>query len=265
MSRVITLTTDFGPDSPYVAQMKGVILGIHPAANIVDVTHSIRPQNVQQGAIVLRDVTRFFPAGTIHVAVVDPGVGTDRQIVYAEIAGGHYLAPDNGLLSLLTREVQPRQLVAVTNRVYFRDEISHTFHGRDIFAPVAAHLSLGVDPALLGPAMDKLVSLSWPEPKPLDDGVEGEIVDVDHFGNLMTNIAEQSLASLPVPRQRWEIQVAGRVIVGLSRTYGERSADEVIALVGSSGYLEIAQVGGNAVQQLAARVGDAVRVQWPSG
>lgn len=262
---LITLTTDFGISSPYVAQMKGVILGICPAANCVDITHAIPPQNIVAGAIVLRDVIRYFPAGTIHVAVVDPGVGTSRQIVYAEIEGRHYLAPDNGLLSLLAREAKVTRLHAVTNRAYWRDEISSTFHGRDIFAPVAAHLALGVAAEQLGPPLPGLTMLAWPEPQVGVDFIFGQIVDIDSFGNLTTNIAAPMLAGgSEQHRQTCEVQLAGRTIVGLCQTYGDVPADTLIALLGSSGYLEVAQAGGSAAKLLAAAVGDTVVVRWPA-
>src|SRR4051794_1322094 len=141
----VTLTTDFGLSSPYVAQMKGVLLSLCSEVRLVDITHGIHPQDVAEGAIVLADVTLLFPPGTIHIAVIDPGVGTSRRLLYAELGEQKYLLPDNGLLTLLAEHGPPRQLIAIENRAFWRPEVSATFHGRDILAPVAAHLALGID------------------------------------------------------------------------------------------------------------------------
>ena len=198
---IITLTTDFGTGSPYVAAVKGVVLSINPAVTLVDVTHDVRAQDVRHGALILDDVTGRFPPGTIHVAVVDPGVGTDRKILVAEIGGRHYVAPDNGLLSRLARRTPPSDVRELTESRYWLDSVSATFHGRDVMAPVAAHLSLGLDPEKLGPPLAKLAMLDWPEPVVSSGRIEGEILDVDSFGNLITNIDAELLAQSSVARQ----------------------------------------------------------------
>jgi len=257
---LITLTTDFGTGSPYVAAMKGVVLSIAPAATLVDLTHDVRPQDVRHGAIVLDDVARRFPPGTIHVAVVDPGVGTDRKIVAARIDGRLYVAPDNGLLSRLARRTPPSELRALTEPRYWLDPVSATFHGRDVMAPVAAHLSRGLDVEKLGPPLDCLVLLDWPEPVVAAGRIEGEILDVDSFGNLTTNIDAGLLADVP-DRRQVRIQCAGREIEGIRSTYGHGPEGAPIALVGSTGRLELAIVGGSAAATLGARVGDPVIVQ----
>src|SRR5688572_22034543 len=196
-SPLITLTTDFGEGSPYVAAMKGVILSINSEARIIDLTHAIAPQNIKQGAIELDEVTPLFPTGTLHIAVVDPGVGTSRQIVYAEIAGQRYIGPDNGLFSRLADRHVPTKIRAITEERWFRRPVAPTFHGRDIMAPVAAHLSLGLDPDALGPPLSALVSLGWPGAQKVANRITGEVTAVDSFGNLITNVTRKMLIGVP--------------------------------------------------------------------
>jgi hypothetical protein len=258
---IITLTTDFGGGSSYVAAMKGVVLAINPAARLIDLTHDVRPQDVRQGAVVLDQVTRFFPAGTIHVAVIDPGVGTDRKIVYAAIGSQQYIAPDNGLLSLLAGRTPPSAIVAVADPSYWLSPVSATFHGRDIMAPVAARLSLGLDPEKLGPPLSKLVELAWPEPRLWPGRIEGEVLDVDSFGNLISNVTSDLLAAVP-PNAAIRVACGGREVPGLASTYGKHPRSSLIALVGSSGMLELAVVDGSAARLLDAGVGAPVTVVW---
>jgi S-adenosylmethionine hydrolase len=255
---IITLTTDFGLAGSYVAQIKGVMLAIDPAATLVDINHHIQPQNIRQGAIALAAAAKYFPPGTIHIAVVDPGVGTARRIVYAELGDQRFIAPDNGILSLVARDVPPRRLIALTPSEFWREPVSHTFHGRDIMAPVAAYLSLGLDPARLGEAIDTLEAITWPQPSREGDIITGEVLDIDSYGNVITNIRED-LMDVAAP-EHIEIRIAGHTIVGLSKTYGDASPGALIALIGSSGYLEIAEVAGNAARRLSAVVGDAITV-----
>lgn len=264
MKPIITLTTDFGLTGHYVAQMKGVILSLNPAAHIVDITHAIAPQNIRQGALALRDATPHFPAGSIHVAVVDPGVGTARKVLYAEIAGRHYIAPDNGLLHLLARNSAPARLISIENRDFMRPEVSQTFHGRDIMAPVAAQLSLGVDPAELGPTVSSMQSLDWPAPVVTPTQATGQIVDIDAFGNAITNLHAKHLPNAPQPRGQTVVQAGQWRIAGLHATYGECEIGTLIALVGSSGYLELACVGGSAGERFSLAVGERVTVTWPA-
>lgn len=261
---LITLTTDFGVSSPYVAAMKGSLLSICRNVELIDITHAIPPQDVRQAAVVLADVTPVFPRGTLHVAVIDPGVGTERRIVYAEIGDQRYLAPDNGLLSYLTHRVQPHLIVEVTNRSYWREAVSNTFHGRDIFAPVAGHLASGLAPDDLGSVTNQLVDLDWPEPQYLPDQALGEVLYIDSFGNIITNL---SLEELFPATDRADLVVScnGHDIAGLQTTYGQRRSEELIALGDSQGRLEIARVNGNAAALLAAKAGDAVRVWQRSG
>jgi len=262
MSRpIITLTTDFGDGSPYVAQMKGIIFTINPDATIVDITHGIAPQDIRQGAIVLSDVVESFPAGAIHVAVVDPGVGTQRSIVYLRMGEWHFVAPNNGLLSLVAKRFPPTTKIEITNRQYWREEISSTFHGRDIMAPVAAHLSLGLDPLKLGDEVEKLQRLTIPEIQFDSNTITGTVVSFDHFGNLITDIPADLLEDAR-KKGSLEIRCGSYVISNLVRTYGDAAPLTVAGLVGSSRMLELSVVGGNAAQRLGIDVGEPVSVSW---
>jgi S-adenosylmethionine hydrolase len=261
---IVTLTTDFGTTGSYVAQMKGVLLGVNPELTIVDITHKVPPQNIRAGAMILAEAAIRFPPQSIHVAVVDPGVGTKRNLIYASMADRHFLAPDNGLLSLLAREFPPVRIIKLANAEYWRSPVSATFHGRDILAPVAAHLSLGVAPDLFGTPLDAVQMLDWPRAAFAHGNCSGEVMAIDAFGNVITNI---SVADLPqaaaLQLERAEAQIAGHVIVGISRTYGEKEPGQLLALFGSSGYLEVAVNQGHAASVLSAQPGDPIAVRWP--
>ncbi|HLG30718.1 MAG TPA: SAM-dependent chlorinase/fluorinase, partial [Candidatus Brocadiales bacterium] len=193
---VITLLTDFGTKDSYVGIMKGIISGINPDANIIDLCHEIGRQDIFEGAYVLYSSYKFFPAGTIHVAVVDPGVGTKRKIICAKIRDYLFLAPDNGILSLVLTDEKPRLIIEVTNKKHFLPEISNTFHGRDIFAPVAAYLSRGINPLKLGKRLTKIKRIELPHPDASKQGVlKGKVIYIDVFGNLITNIRRDVLLS----------------------------------------------------------------------
>jgi len=259
---LITLTTDFGSGSPYVAQMKGVILSICREVDLIDLSHAISPQSIRQGAVSLADATPVFPAGTIHVAVVDPGVGTTRRIVYAEIGEQRYIAPDNGLLSLLAQGQPPELIVELENTAYWVPKPSHTFHGRDIMAPVAAHLANGLDPKKLGSGRETIVMLDWPQPQKSSSGVVGEVLLVDSFGNLITNINADDLETLGEPSSL-VVDCGGHNILGIVPTYGAALAGEVVALFDSQGRLEIAKVEGSAARELHIEAGERVAVTKP--
>jgi S-adenosylmethionine hydrolase len=263
MSRpLITLTTDFGAGSPYMAQMKGVILSVARDVDLVDISHAIKPQNVREGAVVLADSTPRFPPGTIHIAVIDPGVGTGRRVVYAELGQQRYIAPDNGLLSLLAIQEGPKALgriVSLENRQYWLPRPSHTFHGRDIMSPVAAHLALGVDPGQFGPARDELVMLEWSQVHRSAHRIVGEVMYIDSFGNLITNIDREDLAALGNPASL-TIDLGDQKIHGLVRTYGAAMGGEVVGLFDAQGRLEVAVVEGNAAVTLQKNAGDMVVV-----
>jgi len=278
MGAIITLTTDLGLTDAYVAAMKGVILGINPEAGIIDICHSIQPQNIAQAAFVLSTAYPFFPRRTIHVVVVDPGVGTKRRAIILRTPSADFVAPDNGVLSYVIQEFsakpaegsitpQQRELepgveaVAITKPQFWRTPVSPTFHGRDIFAPVAALLSLGFPPIDFGEAISSVIMLPLPQPYQAPDGLlVGHILHIDSFGNLITNIKSDNL---PQTEQAVTIEVGNQLIPGLSRAYAEGSG--LLALIGSSGYLEIAVKGGSAHALLDAKVGDEVRIKQQSG
>ena len=261
MTKIITLTTDFGSGSAYVAAMKGVILSINPAARLIDISHSIPAQDIRQAAIVLAAAAPWFPPDTIHVAVVDPGVGSARRILYARFGDQQFLAPDNGLLSLVARRAAASFVLGVNDPRYWRDEVSPTFHGRDIFAPVAARLSLGLDPVLLGPAVHDMVELTWPEVKRMANRIEGSVRSIDSFGNLITDITTEMLAGVPTG-EATTIRCDEHETSGIFRTYADQPEMTLIALVGSSGFLELAIVGDSAAAMLGVRVGERVEVHW---
>jgi S-adenosylmethionine hydrolase len=259
---IITLTTDFGAGDSYVAQMKGVILAINPHVQVVDATHAIGPQDVAHGAAIVEEIATIFPAGTIHVAVVDPGVGSDRALLAAEAASQRFLAPDNGLLSLLFGRMAPARVHRLVNDRYWRKPVSATFHGRDILAPVAAHWSLGVNLADFGPAVDvaALVTLPAESVRRVGAALSGRVERIDSFGNLITNVRD---ADIPVEnRATFKISVGNQQIVGMSRCYSDRPPGTLLVLMGSSGRLEIAVTGGNAARQLGVAPGSELRIEW---
>ena len=257
---IVTLTTDFGSDSSYVAQMKGVILSRNPDICLVDISHSISPQDLCSGALVLADACPRFPARTIHIAVVDPGVGTDRRIIFAQIGTHRFIAPDNGLLTLIAQRTVPSQIIDVRNRLYFLPTVSPTFHGRDVMAPVAAHLSLGLNPQRLGESLESLVMLPFPKPIADDRRIRGEVIQIDVFGNLITNITTEEVGPLAVSGEII-VQCKSATMTGIAPTYGSEAPGSLIALIGSSGRLELAVVNGNAAAKLSAVVGEAVSVE----
>lgn len=259
MPTIITLTTDFGLGSPYIAQMKAVILSICRNVELIDLTHAIKPQNVREGAVVLADVAPRFPPDSMHIAVVDPGVGTARRLVYVEIDEQRYLGPDNGLFSNVAQRQGTRLIVALENTNYWLPEPTRTFHGRDILAPVAGHLASGLNPLKLGPKLDSLVTVPWPQPKRLDHAVEGEVVYVDSFGNLITNIPREAVTGLGEPASLM-VECDGEVVRGILPTYGAAHDGELIALFDSQGRLEIARVGGSAARTLQIMAGDEIVV-----
>jgi S-adenosylmethionine hydrolase len=261
MSRIITLTTDFGASSPYVAAMKGVILSIDSTATIVDVTHAIPAQDVRQGALVLFDTARWFPRETIHVAVVDPGVGTSRKIVYARIGDQDFIAPDNGLLSRLALATWPSTIIDIAEPAYWLQPVSSTFHGRDIMAPVAARLSRGLEAARLGPAIHELVMLQWAEARVSDSRIQGSVQSIDSFGNLITDISADALDGVPRGEET-AVVCDEHETRGIFKTYAEQPPMTFIAVVGSSGKLELAIVGESAADMLGIAVGTPVTIQW---
>ena len=287
--RVITLLTDFGNQDAYVGIVKGVIAGINPFANIVDICHSIPPQDIFSSAYLLYSSYKYFPRKTIHVAVVDPGVGSRRDIVCVETKDCFFLVPDNGILGFIIQNEKPKSIFRVTNNKYFLPSPSNTFHGRDVFAPVAAHLSLGVKPQQLGIKIDQLEQLNIPKPVRKKTGrVEGQIIYIDRFGNLITNIKKEylikgvggqesedrsqklenrikqrktTLKELFSLCNTIETVIGRKKVVGLSNTYLDVNAGEPLVLFGSAGFLEVSINQGNAQRYFKADKGSKIIIE----
>ena len=265
---VIALLTDFGVRDTYVGEVKGALLSINPSVTIVDITHNIPPQDVRVGAFMLGNAVAAFPVGTVFVAVVDPGVGSERRPMLVETPQGAFVGPDNGLLSRVIwhdeRHAAPSspgssplppgvKAWRLTNPAYWRESISNTFHGRDVFAPAAAHYAAGVPASAMGEPATDLWRLPFPQPKLQAGAVTGEVVYTDHYGNLVTNIPAHML-----PPDAVIVMVAGRRIDGLSEHYD--TSRPLVAIVGSHDNLEIAKPGGSAAEELTVGRGEPVRV-----
>jgi S-adenosylmethionine hydrolase len=269
---IITLTTDFGPGE-YVSSLKGVILGINPEAKIVDLCHTIKPQNILQASYIISSTCTYFPENTIHLVVVDPGVGSRRKAIIVKISSTYFIAPDNGVLSnipsLFNRRKQAKykddkgivsrkkipdniEAVSITNLLYWNKSVSPVFHGRDIFAPVAAHLSLGLPLSNFGPGVNYINILNniWPY-KNSDGDIIVKVVHIDNFGNIITNIKKEY-----IPRGRQTISIGNRKISEINRFYAQKEG--LIALIGSSGHLEISISNGNAARELGIEIGEEV-------
>jgi hypothetical protein len=254
---VITLLTDFGMADGYAGVLHGVILRINPQATVVDLSHDITAQDVRGAAFVLSTAYSYFAPDTIHVAVVDPGVGSARRAIAVRTECGTFVAPDNGLLSCVLARERVLEMVFLTEPRYWLAPLSATFHGRDVFAPVAAHLSLGVALRALGMPLSDPVRFEVVRAQQLGDGsIRGEVLHVDRYGNLVTNVPGAWL----VAGRDWRVRVAGREMRGVCNAYARVAAGELLALVGSSGYLEIAVRDGNAAAVLGVDWGAEVRV-----
>ena len=261
MARLITLLTDFGYRDNYVGVMKGVIAGICPEAQCIDLTHAVPPQAIASAQFALLTAYPYFPADAVHLVVVDPGVGTPRQAIAVQTSRGYFVAPDNGVLTGVLQHETAIAAVALTHAAYWRSQTpSATFHGRDIFAPVAAHLANGAPLTAVGTAIDPatLVRLPGVPPERIADGLKGQIQYIDTFGNAVTTIDAQRMAP-----EDAQVQV-GTAVIPLGRTYADAEPGHAIALIGSHGWLEIAVREGSAQQQLSLTIGDEVVVQRSS-
>jgi S-adenosylmethionine hydrolase len=273
MAAVVTLLTDFGMRDEYAGVMKGVILSRCPGALIVDISHSIAPQDIQGAALMLEAAYGYFPEGSIHVVVVDPGVGTPRDIIFAQVGGHRFLAPDNGVLTAVLGHHPPRCVRRITRTDLFLPGAAfHTFHGRDRFSPVASFLAGGGEADRLGPESDcrDLVRIRLPAPVETADGlIMGEVTGIDRFGNLITNIPWRMVSTPAGDPCRYAVVSIGdgrREIRGISKTYGSVASGEWVAVVGSRGMIELAVNGASAADLSGAALGDPVCVRCrPSG
>ncbi len=262
MSRgCITLLTDFGGTDPYVGATRGSALAVNPDVQLVDISHEVAPHDVAEAGYVLAGAFPYFPQGTVHVAIVDPGVGSERRILAAEFGGHVLMAPDNGLLSVVFRDEEPDRVIGVTNADYFRHPVSLTFHGRDIFAPVAAHLTLGVPLEAMGPAVSEYERWGTATPEMGERSIRGVVVHVDRFGNLVTNIAREDVERLgEVPSVELHVHAAGEDIHGIHRTYGDVAVGDLLAVIGSGGFVEVSANAGSAADMLGVGRRTPVRV-----
>lgn len=265
-SRIITLTTDFGLRDSYVAEMKAVILSICPDAYIVDISHEVKKFDIKMGAFLLLRAANFFPTGTIHLAVVDPGVGTERRPIIIETKKYFYVGPDNGLLIPSAERDGIRHIYVIRNPKYMLREVSRTFHGRDIFSPAAAHLAAGVPPWEFGPEIFDPVIPSFAKPVISNGSIEGEIIYVDDFGNLITNIGYDDLKSVGIIEGEYlTVRIRRKkMALRLCRAYGEVQANTPLAIIGSCNLLEISVNQGNASTFFGANVGEKILVHKKS-
>lgn len=275
-ARPITLTTDFGTRDAYVAAMKGTILGIYPDARLIDITHEITPQDVMEAAFVLREAVPYFPADAVHLVVVDPGVGTERRPIALQHGPHWFVGPDNGIFPLVLESDSPDRVVELDRKTVWRTTSpSTTFHGRDIFAPAAAHLASGLALSEIGSPVDALEPMRWAQPIADDEGVQGWVVHIDRFGNCITNISREVLVQhadqAAGEARNGQVMPPLKCFVGNSKlnalheTYGRVDEGEPLLLIGSSGFLEVAVNSGNAAELLDIRKGDAVNIIFQEG
>jgi len=255
-NKIVTLTTDFGQAGSYAGAVKGVLLGINPELRIVDITHEISPFNILEGALLLNSFYQFFPSGTIHLVVVDPGVGGKRKGILVRTDDYFFVGPDNGVFSFIYDQEKVRGMINLTNSEYFLGKPSSTFHARDIFAPVSAYLSLGINPEEFGPPAEECLKLKLPQPVQKKNRLTGEIVYIDNFGNLVTNIEANSIAKA----RRIQIRIKNKKLNRLNLFYEQEKKGKLLALIGSSNFLEIAVNQGDAQKLLKAKTGDKITI-----
>jgi len=257
---VITLTTDFGYQDSFVGIMKGVIAGINPQAQVIDLTHGIPAQDILAGALTLRHSIQYFPRGTIHVAVIDPGVGSSRRPILVESAGNYLIGPDNGVLSLALQGGNGNRITHLSNSAYHLQPTSATFHGRDVFAPVAAHLSLGVPPTAFGETLEEMVRIELPVVIREGQRLHGEIIYIDSFGNLFTNIDRHDLTG--IAEDTLEIILGSIRVIGLATKYSAVAEGDFAAVFNSWDLLEIALNRDNAQKKTGAKIADKVEINF---
>ncbi len=256
---MITLTTDFGLKDPYVAEMKGAILTINPKATLIDVTHEIEKFSIRMCTFTLASAAPYFPPGTVHLAVVDPGVGTKRRAILIQTKQSFFVGPDNGSLFLAAENQGIEHVYEISNSKFMLPKVSHTFHGRDVFAPAAAYLDLGIDSGEFGAELFDAVKPEFAVVKEKDDGLVGEVLHVDGFGNIITNISERHLTTggtTHIKLRNVKLQAA------FTKTYAQAKPKQTIALIGSHGFLEIAQNQASIAEVFGVKVGDKIAVSF---
>jgi hypothetical protein len=274
----IALLTDFGLQDSYVGVMKAVMRGICPTADFIDITHAIQPQNVREAALTLMGAYSYFPRGTIFLVVVDPGVGSARRPIAVKAGDYDFVAPDNGVLSYALAGIEITRIVELSNPIYRLSSVSRTFHGRDIFAPAAAHLAAGVGTEQLGPTLDKVNMLPAPGLSVEGERIVGEVIHIDHFGNVITSLGtwiwldEQTLrleprfgdikTMLEISARSAEIEINHQRVRGITQSYSSAGRGDLLALIGSSGFLELAVNQGSGAAALRAEIGDRVELRW---
>jgi S-adenosyl-L-methionine hydrolase (adenosine-forming) len=254
---MITLTTDFGVEDPYVAEMKGVILSINPDAKLIDVSHGVEKFNIRMGAFMLASAAPYFPKGTVNLVVVDPGVGMERRAILVQTKHAFFVGPDNGLLMLAAKSQGVEHVYELTNSVYRLPTVSSTFHGRDIFAPAVAYLDKGVKPPAFGPEITDPITPKFAAVTRKNNSLCGEVLHIDVFGNIITNIAEKELNKV----KKVKAKLADSLLeASFAKTYGEVKQKDPVALVGSHGFLEIALNQGSAAKKFKVHSGDLVTI-----
>jgi S-adenosylmethionine hydrolase len=256
-SGIITLLTDFGLRDPYVAMMKGVILSINPHAHLVDISHQVKAGSILQAAGMIRETFMYFPKGTVHVAVVDPGVGGTRRLMGLEVGNHLFVGPDNGIFWPLMKSIKQAKAIHLTESRFFLSEVSRTFHGREIFSPVAAHLSLGVALEEMGHPFSDPMALEFPEPYEKDGVFYGQVIRVDNFGNLITNVSAGNLREFQ-KEGSLVIELGNLCITKLSHTYSNAKEGQTLALINSSDWLEIAVNLGRASEYAGLGSGEMI-------
>jgi len=261
-TKIITLTTDFGLKDPYVAEMKAVILSISPNAKIVDITHKIEKFNIRMGAYTLAAACPYFPKGTIHVAVIDPGVGTKRKAILIQTRNSYFIGPDNGVLALAAKSQGIKHIYRIENPKFMLPRISNTFHGRDIFAPAAAYLANGISPSEFGPEIPEIVTPKFAKITKTKTTLTGEIIHIDGFGNIITNLKEKDLESIGIKKTVNLRLNSTKLKLKLCKAYSEVDAQQPLVIIGSHNFLEISVNQGNAAENFQTRVGDKVRLYY---
>jgi S-adenosylmethionine hydrolase len=254
---MITLTSDFGLKDPYVAEMKGVILTINPQATIIDVTHCVEKFDIRMGAFVLASAAPYFPKDTVHLVVIDPDVGTERRAILIQTKRSFFVGPDNGVLMLAAQNQGIEHLYEISNPKFMLPKVSSTFHGRDVFAPVAAHLDTGIKPSEFGPEITEAATPKFASVERRNSSLIGEVWHIDDFGNIITNISQKDM-----PQNRVvNVKLPGVLQnISFGKTYAQAKSHEPLALIGSHGFLEIALNQGNAAEKFHAKAGDKIEV-----